>query len=238
LAALLADKPSVPQAAKMPSAHSPPPPAALFLITPRVSAADARAFAQTFAEVLAAAPIASALLRLAPGADVKAILPSFLAAATKRDCALILDEDPRLAARLGADGVQVTGAGDALDAALDSLKPERIVGVCGLRSRDDAMWAGEKGADYVMFGEPRGEGPPQALDALLERIGWWAEIFETPCVAYAESIEAAGALARVGADFVALGDVVWGDASPAGAIRRAKAALEQAAIDRAAGSSQ
>ena len=194
-----------------------------------------RAFAQTFAEALAAAPAPSALLRLAPGADARVIIPPFLAAATKYDCALILEEDTRLAARLGADGVQVSGAGEALDAALESLKPERIVGVCGLRSRDDAMWAGEKGADYVMFGEPRGEGPPQALDALLERVGWWAEIFQTPCVAYAESIEAAGALARAGADFVAIGEAVWGDASPADAIRRAKAALDQAEIEKAAG---
>ncbi len=106
-----------------------------------------------------------------------------------------------------------------------SLKPERIVGVGALRMRDDAMTAGEKGADYVMFGEPRGAAPPMALELLLERVGWWAEIFETPCVAYAESIEAAGRLAAAGADFVAVDDAIWGAPSPADAARALHAAL-------------
>ena len=36
-------------------------------------------------------------------------------------------------------------------------------------------------------------------------IAWWAEIFEVPCVAFdVESAEAAEALARAGADFVAV----------------------------------
>ena len=66
----------------------------------------------------------------------------------------------RLAARLGADGVHVAGAGEELDAAIKRLKPERIVGAGSLRTRDEAMTAGEMGADYVMFGEPR-EGREQ-----------------------------------------------------------------------------
>ena len=94
--------------------------------------------------------------------------------------------------------------------------------------RDEAMTAGEMGADYVMFGEPRGEGPAMPLELLLERVGWWAEIFETPCVAYAETVEAAGGLARAGADFVALGGAVW-EADFAGrAVREAHALVSQA----------
>jgi thiamine-phosphate pyrophosphorylase len=214
----------------------PPPihPTDLFLISPRLAPGETAAFAKVFAEVLAAAPVASALVRLAPGGEAKAIVPPLLAAATARDCALIVEDDARLAARLGADGVHVSGAGEALDAAMQSLKPERIVGAGGLRSRDDAMFAGEKGADYVMFGEPRGAGPAQDLEALLERIDWWAEIFETPCVAYAESIEAAGALARAGADFVALAEAIWEAPSPVAAIREVQAALRQVALEKAA----
>jgi thiamine-phosphate pyrophosphorylase len=195
----------------------------LCLVTPRLSAANAAAFASAFTQVLAAAPVASALVRLAPGAagDAKAIVGPLVDAAVSADCALILENDARLAARLGADGVQVAGAGEALEEALDSLKPERIVGAGSLRMRDEAMIAGEKGADYVMFGEPRGGAPPMPLELLLERVGWWAEIFETPCVAYAETIEAAGRLARAGADFVALEGAVWEAASPAEALREA-----------------
>jgi thiamine-phosphate pyrophosphorylase len=207
----------------MPSAPPSSPSCSISLITPPLSAANADAFAKTFGEVLAAAPIASVLLRLAPDAvgEAKAIVAPLVRAAVAAECALILDGDPRRAARLGADGVHVSGAGEALDEALASLKPERIVGAGGLRKRDDAMRAGEKGADYVMFGEPSGRTPAAPLELLLERVGWWAEIFETPCVAYAESIEAAARLARAGADFVALEGAVWEAASPPEAAREA-----------------
>ncbi len=213
----------------MPSSPSDPPRCSLYLVTPPLSAVSAGSFAKIFAEVLAATPVASALVRLAPGAEgaAKAIVAPLVKAAVAADCALILERDARLAARLGADGVHVTGAGEALEEALDSLKPERIVGAGGLRMRDEAMTAGEKGADYVMFGEPRGGAPAMALELLVERVGWWSEIFETPCVAYAESIEAARRLAGAGADFVALDAAIWNAASPVDAAREAHAVLSQ-----------
>jgi thiamine-phosphate pyrophosphorylase len=222
----------------------PPPPAvppcSLYLVTPRLARSDGAAFLPTFAAVLAATPVASALVRLAPGAegDAKALVAPLIAAASARDCALLLEKDARLAARLGADGVHVEGAGDALEEALDSLKPERIVGAGAIAGRDEAMAAGEMGADYVMFGEPFGGRPPAPLDGLLERVGWWAEIFETPCVAYAESVETAGALARAGADFVALDSAIWLAPSPPEAVRRVAELLGRAHAERVAEASR
>jgi thiamine-phosphate pyrophosphorylase len=209
------------------------PTCSLYLVTPPLTRANAGAFAQAFADVLAAAPAASALVRLAPGAEgeAKAIVAPLLRSAVAADCALILENDARLAARLGADGVHVAGAGEALEEALDSLKPERIVGAGALRMRDEAMTAGEKGADYVMFGEPRGAAPAMALELLVERVAWWAEIFEPPCVAYAESIEAAGRLALAGADFVALDGAIWNASSPAEAARAAHTLLAKNAAE-------
>ncbi len=217
----------------MPAALPHPPSCSITLVTPPLTAATAPAFARVFAEVLAAAPIASVRVRLATGAEggAKAIVAPLLKTAVSADCALILDGDPRRAARLGADGAHVEGVGEALDEALESLKPERIVGVGALRMRDDAMSAGEKGADYVMFGEPHGAIPPMALELLLERVGWWAEIFETPCIAYAELIEAARRLAGAGADFVAVEDAIWSAPSPADAARALHAALSSAAAE-------
>ena len=144
------------------------------------------------------------------------------------DCALLIENDARSAARLGADGVHVAGAGADLDEAIKRLKPERIVGAGSLRTRDEAMTAGEMGADYVMFGEPHGGAQTMGLASLVsltERVAWWAEIFETPCVAYADTIAAAGALADAGADFVALGEAIWGSSSPAAAVREAHARI-------------
>jgi thiamine-phosphate pyrophosphorylase len=204
-----------------------PPGCLLYLITPLLSAADAGAFAKVFAEVVEAAPIASALLRFAPGAqsDAKAIVAPVLRAAIAADCALLIENDGRLAVRLGADGVHISGAGSDLAAAVDGLKPERIVGAGFLRTRDEAMMAGEAGADYVMFGEPHRGAPTTESPSLAEHVAWWAEIFETPCVAYAPTITAVGALADAGADFVALGDAIWGRPSPSEAAREAQALL-------------
>ncbi len=194
--------------------------ARLYLITPALGDAEIGAFLAPFAAALAAGDVASVLATLKPDADPKRVLQPLLERAAARDAALLVEGDPRLAARLGADGAHVAGA-DVAEAAR-SLKPQRIVGAGRLRLRDDAMSAGEAGADYVMFGEP---GATLSSEALRERVGWWSEIFETPCVAYAASLDEVGALAAAGADFVALGEAVWGAEDPAEAVRQAQRAL-------------
>jgi thiamine-phosphate pyrophosphorylase len=210
----------------MPLTPQKSPRCSLYLFTPLLSAADADAFGKIFAGALAAAPVACALVRFAPGSEAhaKAIVAPLLPPARDADCAMLIEKDARLAARLGADGVHVAGDGEELAEAIESLKPERIVGAGSLRTRDDAMNAGEMGADYVMFGEPHGGAQTMGLASLMsltERVVWWAEIFQTPCVAYADTIAEAGALAEAGADFIALGDAIWGSSSPAAAVREA-----------------
>ena len=209
----------------MPLTSQTSPRCSLYLITPVLSAADA--FVKIFAEALEAAPIACALVRFAPGSEthVEAAMAPIAQAAREAGCALLIENDVRLAARLGADGVHVAGAGADLGAAIKGLKPDRIVGAGSLRTRDEAMTAGEMGADYVMFGEPHEGARTMSLASLTERVSWWAEIFETPCVAYADTIAAAGSLADAGADFVALSEAVWRSSSPAAAAREAQALI-------------
>ena len=126
--------------------------------------------------------------------------------------------------RLGVDGVHVDG-GEVADA-VASCRPQRIVGAGRLPMRDDAMTAAEAGVDYVMFGEP---GAGLSAEATLERVAWWAEIFETPCVAYAPALEDVAALAQAGADFVALDDAIWDADDPAAAVRAAVKLLRRGA---------
>ncbi len=123
----------------------------------------------------------------------------------------------------------MAGASADLVAAIEGLKPNRIVGAGSLRMRDEAMTASELGADYVMFGEPRHGARAMGLGSLAERVSWWAEIFETPCVAYAEAISAVSELARAGADFVALDEAIWSAVSPPEAARQAEALIAGAA---------
>ena len=110
----------------------------------------------------------------------------------------------------GADGAHLTGI-EAMEEALPRLKPDRIAGVGGLSTRHDSMTAGEAGADYVLFGEPDANGRRPSIEAIAERLQWWAELFEPPCVGFAASREDAGEFAAAGADFVLVGDFIWAD---------------------------
>ena len=172
--------------------------------------------------VLGMADIAAVLLKLPHGGErslidyAKAVAP----AVQGKGVALLLDGHADLVVRAGADGAHMTGL-DAFTPAFDILKPERIAGAGGVRTRHDAMAAGERGADYVMFGDPNGDRPP--LSAILDRIDWWAEVFEVPCVGYAESLDEVAALVGAGADFVALGTFVLSDPAAAPALIRAAA---------------
>ena len=171
--------------------------------------------------LLAAADIAAVLLRLKPTdqrtmiARVKALAPVI----QNGNAALLLDGHVELIARAGADGAHLTGIA-ALEDALPSLKPDRIAGVGGLTTRHDSMSAGELGADYVLFGEPDAKGQRPSVEAIAERLEWWAELFEPPCVGYAVSREEAREFAAAGADFVLVGEFIWADP------RGAAAALE------------
>jgi thiamine-phosphate pyrophosphorylase len=183
----------------------------LYLITPPLI--DAAVFAAPFEAALTAADVACVLLRFDPGADARAIAKKLLALAQPRGVACLVG-DPQLAVAVEADGVHVPAPGEALETALKAMKPNHIVGVGGLVSRDDAMVAGESGADYLMFGAP---DAPQSFGEIRERIAWWAEIFNLPCVAYAHEIAEVAGFVETGADFVALETAVWDDPRGAGA---------------------
>ena len=82
-----------------------------------------------------------------------------------------------------------------------SLKPDRIAGVGGLATRHDSMAAGEAGADYVLFGEPDARGQRPSPEAIAERLQWWAELFEPPCVGFAASQRGGRRIRRGGRGF-------------------------------------
>lgn len=182
----------------------------LYVMTPTVS--DPAKLTGPLREVLGAASVAAVLLRL-HDADERSLINQVKAAAPgvqAAGAALLVDGRPAIVARAGADGAHLTGP-DALQAALPTLKPNLIAGVGGLHSRHDAMVAAEAGADYVMFGEPDAAGQHPSRDAVIDRVAWWAEVFEIPCVGYAPALDAIDALVAAGADFVAVGDALFED---------------------------
>src|SRR5580692_742585 len=176
----------------------------LYLATPALD--DPQAMAKVLPSLLMEADVAAVLLRLKPSdprtlvSRIKALVPVIQGSGA----ALLLEGNVELVARAGADGAHLSGIA-ALEEALPTLKPDRIAGVGGLATRHDSMAAGELGADYVLFGEPDALGRRPSTEAIAERLGWWAELFEPPCVGYAVSREEAYELALAGADFVLVG---------------------------------
>ncbi|MEA2883427.1 MAG: thiamine-phosphate pyrophosphorylase, partial [Bradyrhizobium sp.] len=72
----------------------------------------------------------------------------------------------------------------------------------------------------------RGQRP--SADAIAERLQWWAELFEPPCVGFAASFDEATQFAAAGADFVLVGDLIWDDPrGPAAAMMDAQQAIRQ-----------
>jgi thiamine-phosphate pyrophosphorylase len=210
----------------------------LYLATPVVE--DPQAILPSLAQLLGAADVAAVLLHLKPTdqrtmiSAVKAMAPVIQHTGT----ALLLDGHVELVARAGADGAHVAGI-ETLQEALPTLKPDRIAGVGGLRTRHDSMTAGELGADYVMFGEHDRHGQRPSVEAICERLRWWDELFEPPCVGFAGALLEVEIFARAGADFVLVGDFIWAD--PRGAttaLTEAERALRQAATSVKARASQ
>jgi len=208
----------------------------IYLATPAVD--DPSALVADLPGLLAGADVAAVLLRLQMTdqrsmiSNVKTLAPAIQNAGA----ALLLDGHVELVARAGADGAHLSGIA-ALEEALPTLKPDRIAGVGGLETRHDSMLAGELGVDYVLFGEPDAHGKRPSAEAIAERLDWWAELFEPPCIGYATSREEAYEFARAGADFVLVDEAIWADPRGASAalaeigqaIRQAHAAARSAA---------
>ncbi|MGO8908335.1 MAG: thiamine phosphate synthase [Bradyrhizobium sp.] len=200
----------------------------LYLATPVVD--DPQALLASLPRLLAAADVAAVLLRLKAVdqrtliSRVKALAPAI----QDKGAALLLDGHVELVARAGADGAHLTGIA-TLEDALPTLKPDRIAGVGGLNTRHDSMAAGELGADYVLFGEPDAQGQRPSIEAISERLQWWDELFEPPCVGFATSREEAVEFAAAGADFVLVGDFIWTDPRGAeAALKEVEQAIRQA----------
>jgi thiamine-phosphate pyrophosphorylase len=182
----------------------------LYLVTPVLE--DVAAFSGKLRDAVEAADVAAVLLRLKDAGErdlinrVKLLAPIVQG----KEVALVLDGYPDIAAKASADGAHLTGI-EAFRAAVESLRPARIAGCGGLNSRDDAMLAGEAEADYVMFGEVAAGQRRPSFEAIIERVEWWADLFQIPCVAFAANPVEVTALAKAGADFVAIGGDIWDD---------------------------
>lgn len=196
----------------------------LYVVTPPVETADD--WQPALALALDAADVAAVLVRIGGDENRKLVerIRTLAPVVQNRDAALLLGGHPDIALKAGADGAHLTGIED-FEAAVGILKPDLIAGAGGLTTRHDAMLAAEGGADYVMFGDPGSGGHRPSFEQIVERVAWWSEIFQMPCVGYAASFEEIAPLVAAGADFVAVGEFVFSDERGAAASIAACAAL-------------
>jgi thiamine-phosphate pyrophosphorylase len=195
----------------------------LYLITPP-AIADLPAFVAALQAGLDGGDVAALQVRLKDVTDavieetVRAVLP----VAQARDVAVILNDRPDLAARLGCDGVHVGQEDASLAEARRAMGPDRMVGVTCHDSRHLAMEAAEGGADYVAFGAffptATKDAPTRAEPEILTV---WQETMQTPCVAIGGiTVDNCRPLVTAGADFLAVSAGVWAyPEGPAAAVR-------------------
>jgi thiamine-phosphate pyrophosphorylase len=148
-----------------------------------------------------------------------------------RGVAFILNDDPRLAAETGCDGVHVGQEDMPCSEARAIVGENAIVGVTCHDSRHLAIEAAEDGADYVAFGafyptttkEAKGRPGPEILS-------WWSDLTGVPCVAIGGiTPQNLAPLVQAGADFIAVCSGVWRhEDGPAAAVRAYLAAIAKA----------
>lgn len=212
-------------------------PCRLYLITPpRLD--DIAAFARRLEATLSAGDVAALQIRLkgASEARITEVVRALGPVARAHDVALILNDDPALAARLDCDGVHVGQSDASCAEARRLVGRDRIVGVTCHDSRHLAMEAAEMGADYVAFGAffpTFTKDAPTRADP--EILSVWQETMETPCVAIGGiTPDNARGLVAAGADFIAVSSGVWSHPDgEAEAVRALNAAIAGGLADRA-----
>ncbi len=199
----------------------------LCLVTPMGIAPAA--FAAMLEEALAAGDVASLFITADP-ATLSELARAAVLVAQAHGVAAIVVNDTQLTGHVGADGVHIDSGQADLAAAIESFRPERMVGAGGARSRHDAMSLGEADPDYVFFGRFDGDTGPAIFDKTLDLAAWWASIFQIPAVVMGGAAIASVAEARDAAiEFVALRRAVWEHpGGPAEAVRKANAILAEA----------
>lgn len=205
-------------------AAQPRPVPQLYLVAP--ASGDTAGLASTLTELTGIADVAAVLLQLPEDTDraLKQYVTKLAPPVQNAGAALLIERRVDIALRVAADGAHLTGI-EAFTAAVASLKPQSIAGAGGLISRHDAMLAGQADADYVMFGEPDAQGQRPSFDTVVERVAWWSEVFQPPCVGYAGELSEVRPLVAAGADFIAVGGFVFHSAQPSAMLKEVAAHL-------------
>ena len=144
--------------------------------------------------------------------------------------ALIVDNS-RVAGRVKADGLHISGNAEALAEAVEKHAPKLIVGGGNAMDRHHALEMGEPQPDYVFFGKLEGDIKPEAHSKNVALGEWWSAMIEIPAIVMGGTDpSSAVVVAEAGVEFVALGKAVFEDpANAATIVARVNAELDEKA---------
>jgi thiamine-phosphate pyrophosphorylase len=136
-----------------------------------------------------------------------------------RDIAVVIDRHVMMVERLGLDGVHLADGARSVRKVRKDLGRDAIIGAfCGV-TRHEGMNAAEAGADYVSFGPIGATALGDGAQADLDLFQWWSDMIEVPVIA--EGALTVALVEKFGpvADFLAIGDEIWGQPDPVAALK-------------------
>jgi thiamine-phosphate pyrophosphorylase len=198
----------------------------LCLVTPLRS--EPAALPALVGAALAGGDVASLIIAVDP-ADPNVLqrtAEALVPIAAARGVATLIHNDTRIVGRTGADGVHIDSGAADLAAAVEALRRKKIVGAGGVRSRHEAMLAGESDPDYVFFGRLDGDTGAAIFEKTFELAEWWSSLFVIPGIVMGgNAIASVRQAAAAGIEFVALSRAVFAAADPAEAVAEANRLL-------------
>ncbi len=202
---------------------------------------DGDAGERALARALSGGDVASVLIDPAGRGDAafQDLAERLVPLAQDAGAAAIIVDDTRCAGRVKADGLHVRGGDlEALGEAIARFAPRQIVGASGFATRHEALEAGERMPDYILFGEIGAEAGDAADAADLALASWWADIVELPVIlAGGASLDTLEDAANSGAEFILLSRAVFGvQGQEAAAVAAANAVFDAVLRNGAEGS--
>ncbi len=149
----------------------------------------------------------------------------------RQPAAALIAGDSRVAGRVKADGLHLSGSMEELSEAMEKFSPKLIVGSSTATDRHTALEVGEARPDYIFFGRLDGDIKPEAHPKNVALGEWWASMIEIPCIVMGGTeVGSVVAVAESGAEFVALRTAIFDNlAGAAAAVAEVNAVLDEKA---------
>ena len=202
-------------------------PCQIYLITPRHI--DLESFPAQLEQAVAGGDIAALLIDCDSQHDseLQKITQTLTPIAQKKDIAVLLRGDTRIAGRCKCDGLHLDGDLTEIEAAVDDFSDRFMLGAAGGNKRHQAMELGESGIDYILFGRLEAPATEDFHDKAFAMADWWSSLFEVPAVVIGGTdLEGCAKASAAGIEFIALREAIWDhEEGPQVAVQKANALL-------------